>query len=325
MIDLIIPTYKNKKGLIKTLESIDWSLSQISVYIVDDCSNLDYSDIIERFPKIKNWFFLEKNCGPGCARQYGIEHTLNPYIMFMDTGDFFINKEVQEKMINTIMENPRVKMFNWLFLEGDHYSKHTSNHLHSKVYSRNFLLFYEITFCAESSYANEDIGFNRACRMILEGRPHALLNINTVLTVWDIDDSSLTRGNPDYTYKTQNIALALNCIHSHQIAQKNKVSLDVRHQDLVDIMGSMYITFVYTAVKKPEFIQFAWDGAKLFYNELYKKENIKDEYIQMRWSQVVSRIYKHFKPPFTLNLRRFILELGKCENIPSNYLTFDRK
>ena len=40
------------------------------------------------------------------------------------------------------------------------------NRLHGKIYSRKFLNEHDITFCFESSYMNEDIGFDRTCRII---------------------------------------------------------------------------------------------------------------------------------------------------------------
>ena len=45
-------------------------------------------------------------------------------------------------------------------------TKETDNRLHGKVYKRRFIETHNITFCAESSYLNEDIGFNRACRYL---------------------------------------------------------------------------------------------------------------------------------------------------------------
>ena len=37
---------------------------------------------------------MPQNSGPGNVRQYGIEHTQEPYIMFIDTGDYLINTNI---------------------------------------------------------------------------------------------------------------------------------------------------------------------------------------------------------------------------------------
>ena len=107
------------------------------------------------------------NSGPGFARQYGINKTSNPYIMFIDTGDVILLGE-QQKILQTIEENPNVDVFAWLYYYKDELTKHSDNRMHGKVYKREFLDKYGITFCAESSYMDEDVGFNRTCRLLTD-------------------------------------------------------------------------------------------------------------------------------------------------------------
>lgn len=113
MIDLIIPTYKNKQGLRNTLQSIpSETLSYFTITVIDDASDLSYADIIEDFSFI-NFISLVKNCGPGMVRQYGIDHTCEPYIMFIDTGDY-CRKEINN-IFDIIKNNEIVDMFSWRF------------------------------------------------------------------------------------------------------------------------------------------------------------------------------------------------------------------
>ena len=88
MLDIIIPTYKNKEGLEKTLQSIP-NYKEVAVTVVDDGSNLNYNDLQDKY----NFRLIElqKNSGPGIARQIGITVTNEPYILFMDTGDYLID------------------------------------------------------------------------------------------------------------------------------------------------------------------------------------------------------------------------------------------
>jgi glycosyltransferase involved in cell wall biosynthesis len=53
-LDIIIPSYNDKQGLIRTLNSLYDStiLDWVSITIVDDCSNFNYEEIIQQFPKI---------------------------------------------------------------------------------------------------------------------------------------------------------------------------------------------------------------------------------------------------------------------------------
>ena len=83
MIDLIIPYYNNRIGLLDSLKSVNRSIFKITV--IDD-----HSTETPSFPlDAAQLFRLNMNSGPGYARQRGINKTSNPYIMFLDTGDVF--------------------------------------------------------------------------------------------------------------------------------------------------------------------------------------------------------------------------------------------
>ena len=81
MLDIIIPSYKDIEGLRRTLKSVyhpqydEW----VTITVIDDCSNTDYSEIMADYPMI-NFYILPENNGPGYVRQYGIEHKKEPYI-----------------------------------------------------------------------------------------------------------------------------------------------------------------------------------------------------------------------------------------------------
>ena len=47
-VDLIIPSYKDRKGLYATLMSIGMT-NDVNVIIVDDCSGEDYNEVIDTF------------------------------------------------------------------------------------------------------------------------------------------------------------------------------------------------------------------------------------------------------------------------------------
>lgn len=71
MLDLVIPVYKNKAGLYRSLFSIGTeTYKKVFVTIVDDCSGDNYDDIVEFFQKFFpiRVIYLQKNVGPGMAR-----------------------------------------------------------------------------------------------------------------------------------------------------------------------------------------------------------------------------------------------------------------
>ena len=56
MLDIIIPSYNSLDTIEQTLCSIAYqdNINNINVYIVDDCSDCDYSEIIEHFSNFMN-------------------------------------------------------------------------------------------------------------------------------------------------------------------------------------------------------------------------------------------------------------------------------
>ena len=59
-------------------------MKDVTITIIDDCSSISYDVKTIRMPQ---------NGGPGAARQYGISFTSEPFIMFIDAGDTFVNFE----------------------------------------------------------------------------------------------------------------------------------------------------------------------------------------------------------------------------------------
>ena len=68
--------------------------------------------------------------------------------------------------------------------------------MHGKIYRRNFLEKYNIRFTPECSRANEDIGFNVLCRLILSHyNPNGIVSVEDPFISWRMDMNSLVRRN----------------------------------------------------------------------------------------------------------------------------------
>lgn len=321
MLDIIIPTYKNKDGLRNTLRSINQSLLEdINITVIDDNSEMYNNDILEEFPFF-TIYYQPINKGPGAARELGLLLTNEPYVMFIDTGDYFVNNEIQEEILKTISNNNETVVFSWPYLHGNKVSKETSNRLHGRVYKREFLNNYNIEFCQDSSFVNEDIGFNRLCRLIIQDKNLKVLNFKEAAIVYDIDEQSLTnKDDKAFFYKEQNMGLALNSIHTVKFAKQNNVSQELIDGEISAIMASLYYTFLCTCYERPKFIQDAWDGAKLFYDTCFDNSNLRAE--SPVYGPYMKRIYnrshkwKNFKNP---NFSRFLKDLKTYSQPPSWY------
>ena len=93
MIDVIIPAYNAHNTIEKTLDSIlhQTISNMLNVYVVNDCSDKNYDEIIKKYKKDINIkeIKISKNGGPGVARQKGIDLSNGKYILFIDSDDIF--------------------------------------------------------------------------------------------------------------------------------------------------------------------------------------------------------------------------------------------
>ena len=302
MIDLIIPYYNNRIGLLETLKSINTDIFKIT--IVDDHST--ETPIIDN--SVAQVFRVNINGGPGIARQKGIDKTDNPYIMFIDTGDIFISKEIQKYIADVVQANPTSDVISFPYYYKDKITTDTDNRMHGKVYKREFLNKYNIRFAPEDSYMNEDIGFNHACRMCTD-----ILFMSKPVIKWIESEDSLTRkNNNEALYKNQTRALSINIIAAIENCRKHHIN--VQHE-IDQIAYALYYWVIRTICERPEFAQDAWSGAKIFYDR-YKDEIKPNELVG---GNAYLKKMRQFNIP--INILRFIHEILNNEIIPDKYLT----
>ena len=161
MIDIIIPCFNAYSTLDKTLQSIAVQSikDKINVLLVDDCSEDKYDDYIDRY---KNYFNisilrLEKNSGPGVAREKGINNTIGKYIMFIDSDDLFYSSISVEKLFYKIEEGYDLVFSIEYDQKRDSYLVLNGN-VHGKIYRREFIINNNIHF--NNSRYHEDNYFN---------------------------------------------------------------------------------------------------------------------------------------------------------------------
>lgn len=306
MIDLIIPYYKNYNGLVDTLESINYNI--FKVIIVQD----GFEEFPVGFDYDVEIVWYMNNRGPGYAREYGIKHTFNEYLAFIDAGDIFISKEIQEKIPQIIEENQPVDVFSWLYYYKDELSKHTDNRLHGKIYKRAFLEKYNIEFSSEGSYLNEDVGFNRSCRLLTEFK-----YIDEPIIKWIEDENSLTqKNNRESHYKDQTLALSINMIHAIENCRRFvNVTTEINQ-----IAIALYYWFLRTTIDRPQFTIEAWDGARIFY--LFYEQEIVPSNLFLGNPEVKKCLALRSKLKFPINILNFTKEMQHCKKCPDYYLTF---
>lgn len=330
-LDIIIPTYKNKKGLRHTLNSIP-SHKNVNVIVVDDASNIDYSDILKEYPTL-HFYQLETNQGPGMARQYGIEHSNGTYITFLDTGDYFYDGGLQVIMDN-ITKNTYYKLYTFSYVYDDKniLSDKPDDKTIGSVYKRSFIEMYNIHFSQEGSYANEDYGFSRACHLILDDWQRyffadARKHIKIPVFYEHIDKNSVTKKNNDeFFYDKLSPGIIINGVHSIKIAEKAGVKIEHLLEEYNYILAQEYFFLLCCARERPEYADQTWAYIYNFYHtyyNIYKKFALRSLYpvfSQVSMPKIRARI-KHWPGNIPININRFINDLENNKILPSYYLT----
>lgn len=201
------------------------------------------------------------------GRQALIDMTNEPFFTFIDTGDYFLNNEVQKEIITTLESSPDKDVFSWQYIN-EHNNKPstiTNNRLHSRVFRRAVITEKNIRFCPEGSYINEDIGFNRACRLLIPQEKWFLSH--TPVIMWTYNKSSLSQSLS--FYKHQTLGLALNEEQVISLCEKSHIQHDALQKEADEIMAFLYYLTCKMIKEKPEFKQNAYAGVLYFYDKVY--------------------------------------------------------
>lgn len=314
-IDVIIPAYNvSDEILFRCLASIACQdiISDIEVTIVDDAStNENYSLVIknfENFMKI-NILRYETNGGPGVARQYGLDHTNNGYVTFIDADDTF-NGSLALKALRTGIEynNGLFQMCVGVFDEIHEENVPTDegpvliDHqqdliwMFGKMYRRSFIDKYNIRF-HESSRANEDNGFNTICRLCANDKEQINF-IPTHVYYWHESPNSITRANDcQYSYGSSKrdsfYGYVENMIYAIKEAKKRNPYNGYITMWAVNCMLNIYEYYIECAARATEHATENFKWCKWYYDEIYSalEKDITDEMLAQHYNEIMRNAY----------------------------------
>lgn len=196
MVDIIIPVYNSRDTLSRTLASIAYQNTNydFKVTIIDDSSDEAYDDIIDIYKNLINinLLRLDKNMGPGRARQFGLDNTSNPYIVFIDSDDIFSSPDSIDFMVSNIIsrdDDVLVTTFLEETRDGFIEKKNDTVWFHGKIYKREFLESNNIRF--NGYRVNEDTGFNTL--VFMYDLKYDYIDFKTY--IWCNNQNSITRKN----------------------------------------------------------------------------------------------------------------------------------
>ena len=330
MLDIIIPAYKDPEGLLNTLQSVYYPEFQnwIHITVIDDASPISYSEIEKQYPQV-TFYHLPENRGPGYARQYGIDHTTNPYIMFVDCGDIIAKQSSLIEIKNKIELYPQcyLFLFSWYSEKTGKTSSMNCRSTQGWLYKRSLFRLYNIKFCTskEGGYAHEDVGFNRTCVAIVRAmsrRDNAQYSMFFPIVVYrKINNLESITNTGNYRLNKEIPGLAANATLSIQELEQNKIDINILLEELNAMMCSLYKNFLRcSTVDKSSLIKH-WKTIRKYYFNVYKKYEMRKDnniYLIRAFTRAKNILHKFSDNP---NIKDFIKDLNQYEECPIKYLT----
>ena len=314
-IDVIIPAYNVPDNILfRCLASIACQdiAQDVEVTIVDDASTKqNYEVVAKNFESILKIKILryETNGGPGVARQYGIDHTSNGFMTFIDADDTFNGSFALKALRNGIdMQNGLYQMCVGVFDEvheeglvpgdGPILMAHEQDMvwMFGKLYRRSFIDKYNIHF-HESSRANEDNGFNTLCRLC--ANDHEQINfIAAHVYYWHESQNSITRANDcQYSYggsdRDSFYGFVENMIFAVQEAKKRNPYNGFITMWAVNCMINIYEYYIECYARAPEHADNNWKWCKRYYDEVYStlEKDISIEIFAKQYNDIMRNAY----------------------------------
>jgi glycosyltransferase involved in cell wall biosynthesis len=314
-IDIIIPAYNvPDEILFRCLASIACQdiVKDVEVTIVDDASTKqNYANVAKNFDSIMKTRILryETNGGPGVARQYGLDHTSNGYVTFIDADDTFNGAFALKALRNSIeVNNGLYQMAVGVFDEVHEYELPEGDGpllmphemdmvwMFGKMYRRNFIDKYKIRF-HETSRANEDNGFNTICRLCMNDQEQINF-IGAHVYYWHENLNSITRANDcQYSFGSSErdsfYGYVENMIYAVKEAKKRAPYNGGITMWAASCMLNIYEYYIECVGREPEHADKNFQWCKRYYDEVYKliEDDISDEILSQHYNDVMRNAY----------------------------------
>jgi glycosyltransferase involved in cell wall biosynthesis len=251
----------------------------------------------------------EVNGGPGVARQYGIDHTSNGYMTFIDADDTFNGSFALKALRNAIeMNNGLFQMSVGVFDEvhemelnegeGPILIAHEQDMvwMFGKLYRRSFIDKYNIHF-HETSRANEDNGFNTMIRLCCNEQEQITF-IPAHVYYWHESPNSITRANDcQYSYgssiRDSFYGYVENMIFAIQEAKKRAPYNGLITMWSVNCMLNIYEYYIECCARSSETAEENFKWCKRYYNEIFKdlEITISKDILAQHYNEVMRNAY----------------------------------
>lgn len=344
-IDVIIPAYNVPDHILfRCLASVACQdiVDDLEVTIVDDASTeQNYQVVADNFNSIMkiNILRYETNGGPGVARQYGIDHTSNGYMTFIDADDTLNGSFALKALRNGIEMNNGiyhtcVGVFDEVHEEGlaagdgPILMAHEQDMIwmFGKLYKRSFIDKYNIHF-HESSRANEDNGFNTMIRLCSNDQEQINF-IAAHVYYWHESPNSITRANDcQYSYggskRDSFYGYVENMIFAIKEAKKRNPYNGFITMWTVNCMINIYEYYIECYARANEHAENNFKWCKRFYDEVYSsiENDISNEMLGQQYNEIMRNAYMGDKLAGIIpcmGIFEFLAKLKQEENIETS-------
>lgn len=153
-ISAVMALYNTEYELLKpTVDSIlNQTFADFELIIIDDASQVEYSEFFKNYndERIK-YFKLEKNSGPGHARNEGIKKASGEYVAIVDSDDIYLPQRF-EMQAGFLDKNPEISLISCAFKQSNNGKIPPVIEEHEDI--KIFMLF-------NSAFANPAVMFRR--------------------------------------------------------------------------------------------------------------------------------------------------------------------
>lgn len=270
MIGIVIPAYKRKEALKGALESlVNQTYKDFITFVIDDNSPEPLEETVKEFSSKLNivYKYLEKNGGPGVARQTGLELCYEKqleFVMFLDSDDWLYENAVEESL-NLIQEHDVDVVSSPFWDEANEIEIEATNQVwvHGKIYRTDFLRKNKIEF--PPMRANEDVAFNKKV-FLFEGVK--VFYSKNIIHIFKDEKNSITREKNTDTLKK---IFSINSIESIY----DIVTFFEKHGQLSNVLAVEVFKDLYLAYQTGLFYDLITEEIKNKIRYIFSNDKIK--------------------------------------------------
>ena len=286
LLDIVIPAWNAHNTIDRLLGSISCQtrLSDVKVTIIDDCSDKEYD--VERYKSIFDIgvIRLDERVPVGAVRNYGIEHTDAPYIMFCDADDALFRADAIDTYLSTLVNSGCDAMYSCVQCIDSYKDRiimmtASSNHfswIHGAMFKREYLNKNDIRFIANQS--GEDIAFNIQVKLASKSGLGNIAFCNSPMYLWTDWNVNNRITNPRRSLVDSKPGLVERYIHAFR-HYMDKTDNEWVAQNIADVVVCTYFQSQESYEAFGEDGLLAQNSFKKFFKEVFLKfkDHIKPE------------------------------------------------